>query len=109
MLRAMPKAKPKRHLGATARTAKPSARKTRASQTSRTKRSGPKAKPSASRNARSATKASALNSAAIDPRIVLAITLALEDERVLRERAEELMQPASAWVALGKTRSVQTR
>jgi hypothetical protein len=93
MLRAMPKAKSKGR----------SASKATRSKASSSKRTSAKTKK-ASKSAPSTRK-----SAAIDPRVLAAIGLALEDERIANERAEALMQPPSGWVALGRARSVQTR
>jgi hypothetical protein len=55
-----------------------------------------------------AAKPTARKGAAIDPRVLAAIGLALADELAVTERAETLAQPLSAWVALGRARAVRT-
>jgi hypothetical protein len=55
------------------------------------------------------TKAKRSRSAsAIDPRVLAAIGLALEDEAHASDRGAELARPASPWVALGRVRAVRT-
>ncbi|HET6334060.1 MAG TPA: hypothetical protein VFG30_12650 [Polyangiales bacterium] len=66
-----------------------------------------KSKSSATKAGKS--KSSARKAGAIDPRVLAAIGLALEDERVASERAETLGQPLSAWVASGRTRAIKAR
>jgi hypothetical protein len=95
MLRSMPKAKTKR--------------RSASKKVSSSKRTAAKPKPRASKSAENAPKSGARKSAAIDPRVLAAIGLALEDERVANERSEVLMQPPSGWVALGRARGVRTR
>jgi hypothetical protein len=63
-------------------------------------------KPKASKP--TSAKPTARKGAAIDPRVLAAIGLALEDELAVSERAETLAQPLSAWVALGRARAVRT-
>ena len=46
---------------------------------------------------------------AIDPRVLAAIGLALEDERVAAERSAALDAGASGWLALARTRGVRDR
>jgi hypothetical protein len=92
MLRAMPKAKSKR---------KP----VKAS----SKRSAPKAKPKPRTAKASKPKSGARKSGAIDPRVLAAIGLALEDERAASDRADALAQPLSAWAVSGRARPVRTR
>lgn len=55
-----------------------------------------------------ARKQGGKKASAIDPRILAAIGLALEAERVAGERADSLAQPLSSWVASGRVR-VSTR
>jgi hypothetical protein len=104
MLRAMPKAKSKRRSAS-----KASSSKARGSKARGSKRTAAKTKPSESKRAVSTSKSSPRKSAAIDLRVLAAIGLALEDERIANERAEALMQPATGWVALGRARGVRTR
>jgi hypothetical protein len=95
MLRAMPKAKAKR--------------RSASKKVSSPKRTAAKTKPRESKRATSTPKPGRRKAAAIDPRVLAAIGLALEDERVVNERSEALMQPASGWVALGRARGVRAR
>jgi hypothetical protein len=67
-----------------------------------------KAKPSAAKRAKPARSAKASGTGAIDPRVLAAIGLALEDEAQTSARAGQLSQPASPWVALGRVRAVRT-
>ncbi len=98
MLTPMPKKKVKRPS-----TAKSSSAKRTAGSSSKTKA---KSKPRAGKPARAA-KVSATG-ATIDPRVLAAIGLALEDEAQASARAAQLSQPASPWVALGRVRGVRT-
>jgi hypothetical protein len=66
-----------------------------------------KAKPKSRATKAGKSTSSARKTGAIDPRVLAAISLALEDERVASERAEALGQPLSAWVASGRTRAVR--
>jgi hypothetical protein len=94
MLGAMPKTKAKR----------PSSTKSRSAQKpARAPAKKPKAKPAAKGKAKSPA------SSGIDPRVIAAIGLALEDEARASDRAEELARPQSPWVALGRVRAVKTR
>jgi hypothetical protein len=68
-----------------------------------------KAKPKSRATKAGKSKSSARKAGAIDPRVLAAIGLALEDERVASERAEALGQPLSAWVASGRTRAIKAR
>jgi hypothetical protein len=98
LLAAMPKKKVKRSSAAKASSSKRSAGSS--SQT--------KPKPRAAKRAKPARSAKASGSGAIDPRVLAAIGLALEDEAQASARAAQLSQPASPWVALGRVRAVRT-
>ncbi len=45
----------------------------------------------------------------VDPRVIAAIALALDEDRVASERAEQLERELSPWTALGRVRAVSTR
>lgn len=98
MLATMPKKKLKR-----TRTAKASSSKRSAGASRKTK-----PKPRSAKRAKPARSAKAGGAGAIDPRVLAAIGLALEDEAQESSRAAQLSQPASAWVALGRVRAVRT-
>ena len=77
----------------------------RAAATSRAKRKPAAKATSKPASARSTPRAQA----GLDPRVLAAIGLALEDERIEDERARELHEAASGWVALARSRGVRTR
>jgi hypothetical protein len=98
MLGAMPKTKAKR----------PSSTKSRnATKAARAPAKKAKAKAPAKRKPSRSAKSAATGG--IDPRVVAAIGLALEDEARAIDRAKELARPQSPWVALGRVRAVKTR
>src|SRR5262245_35029536 len=97
----MPKhAKPRAPKSQPKRAAKPQPKRAKAS-----------SKPSPAR-AKRATKTAAAGtraSNAIDPRVLAAIGLALEDERIAAERSAALESGTSGWLALARTRGVRER
>jgi hypothetical protein len=93
MLGAMPKTKAKR----------PSSTKSRSATEAPAKKAKPKAPAKRAKPARAAK-----SNGGIDPRVLAAIGLALEDEAQASARAEELARPQSPWVALGRVRAVKT-
>jgi hypothetical protein len=55
----------------------------------------------------SASALSVSSRAAVDPKVLAAISLALEDERVASERAEQLDATPSGWVAMARVRPLR--
>lgn len=97
----MPKhAKPRATKTQPKRAAKPQPKRAKATQ----KRSGPGAK-----RATKAAVADIRASNTIDPRVLAAIGLALEDERIAEERSAVLEAGTSGWLALARTRGVRDR
>ncbi len=104
MLGAMPKTKVKRSSTAKSRSSKRSvgtvnkanaANKAKAKTTPRAAKRAKPAQPAKSRGG------------AIEPRVLAAIGLALEDEANASARADLLSQPVSPWVASGRVRAAK--